>query len=213
MKICTIIKDYKTKQELVKQGDCEERYTPCSTFKLAIALMGYDKSILVNENEPMFEYNPKIHTRAYNKNQKQNQTPKSWLEYSCIWCSKEILKKLNGQDVAKYLKIFDYGNRNFELGKIFRILSSLKISAEEQINFIENFLSQKFPISEKSYDMLKKIMPMIKVGDWKIYGKTGAAFHSEEEQSGWFVGWAERGSEQIIFAKHIEKMKIDFDGK
>lgn len=212
MKNCTIIKNYQTKKVIIKNGNCSERYSPCSTFKLAIALMGYDQNVLVNENEPLIKYEPEIHRKAFIKSQKQNQTPASWLKNSCVWYSEEILPKIGKQNLKQYLKMFDYGNQDMS-NKKFWLNSSLKISPEEQINFIENILSHKFKISEKSYEMLKNIIPVIKQNGWKIYGKTGTAFHSEKKQSGWFVGWAEKESKRIMFVKHFSKMDIDFDGK
>lgn len=214
MKTSTILKDYQTKKTIIKNGDCETRYTPCSTFKIALALMGYDSKVLIDENNPKIEYNPKTHSNlAFIDSQRKAQTPKNWLKVSAIWYSKEILPKIGKQNLEKYLAMFNYGNQDAKNEGVFWIKSSLKISAQEQINFLENILSRKFPISDKSYEMLKKIMPVIEEDDWKIYGKTGTAFHSEKKQSGWFVGWAEKDSKKIIFAKHFEDMDIDYNNE
>ena len=34
---------------LKSEGDCEKRYPPMSTFKIALSLMGFDSGILVDE--------------------------------------------------------------------------------------------------------------------------------------------------------------------
>ena len=34
------------------EGDCDKRYPPCSTFKIAIGLMAFDSGILIDETHP-----------------------------------------------------------------------------------------------------------------------------------------------------------------
>lgn len=37
---------------LQSQGDIAKRYSPCSTFKIALSLMGYDAGILQDQTHP-----------------------------------------------------------------------------------------------------------------------------------------------------------------
>ena len=39
---CTVILDQKTGAAIIRTGTCAERFTPMSTFKVPLALMGYD---------------------------------------------------------------------------------------------------------------------------------------------------------------------------
>lgn len=49
--------DGKSGDKLVEIGThIEERVTPCSTFKIALSLMGFDSEILKNENNPVWLY-------------------------------------------------------------------------------------------------------------------------------------------------------------
>ncbi|WP_410525695.1 penicillin-binding transpeptidase domain-containing protein [Rickettsia endosymbiont of Ixodes pacificus] len=36
--------------------NCESRYAPCSTFKIAISLMGYDYGFLIDETHPKLPF-------------------------------------------------------------------------------------------------------------------------------------------------------------
>jgi beta-lactamase class D len=47
---CVILAD--RKKFIINEGDCKTRYTPASTFKIAISLMGYNEGILIDENNP-----------------------------------------------------------------------------------------------------------------------------------------------------------------
>lgn len=47
----------KENNKAIKQeGDCQTRYTPQSTFKIALSLMGYDAGILENEVRPEWPF-------------------------------------------------------------------------------------------------------------------------------------------------------------
>ncbi|GAA5252030.1 penicillin-binding transpeptidase domain-containing protein [Candidatus Rickettsia kedanie] len=39
-----------------RAGHCESRYAPCSTFKIAISLMGYDDEFLIDETHPKLPF-------------------------------------------------------------------------------------------------------------------------------------------------------------
>lgn len=39
-----------------KEGDCASRYAPCSTFKIAISLMGYEEGLLVDKTHPKLPF-------------------------------------------------------------------------------------------------------------------------------------------------------------
>src|SRR5271163_1677192 len=47
-----VIKDVEKGTILECRGDIEKRVSPCSTFKIALSLMGYDSGILINEFLP-----------------------------------------------------------------------------------------------------------------------------------------------------------------
>lgn len=46
---CTEMIDATSGKRLVHEGQCDERITPASTFKIAISLMGYDSGILIDD--------------------------------------------------------------------------------------------------------------------------------------------------------------------
>lgn len=42
----------KDDQVILCEGDCESRHAPCSTFKIAISLMGYNEGLLEDQTHP-----------------------------------------------------------------------------------------------------------------------------------------------------------------
>lgn len=97
--------------KIIKQeGNCESRYAPCSTFKIAISLMGYDNGFLIDETHPKLPF--KEGYADYLKVWQQSQTPKDWIKNSCVWYSQIITKELGIEKFRDYVTKFDYGNRD-----------------------------------------------------------------------------------------------------
>ncbi len=188
-----------------KIGQCQERQSPCSTFKVAISLMGYDSGILLNGLKPIYPYTG---GSTVVEACKQSQTPASWMKNSCVWYSQEVTQKLGMQKFKNYLEKFKYGNHDAsgDQGKNNGLTnawldSSLKISPEEQIQFLEKLTVGKLPVSAKAQTLTKQIMFVDNFADgWKLYGKTG----SKDKKAGWFVGWIEKGDRRIIFAQYLD---------
>ena len=41
---------------LQSEGDCKTRHAPCSTFKIPLALIGFDSGILIDETHPEWPF-------------------------------------------------------------------------------------------------------------------------------------------------------------
>ena len=203
------------KQE--SQGDsCKLRHAPCSTFKIAISLMGYNEGLLTDETHPELPFKEGYADLV--DVWKQPHNPTTWIKNSCVWYSQIITQKLGMTKFQDYVTKFYYGNQNVsgDKGKnngLTRswLSSSLQISPQEQMQFLEKLIGNKLPVSSKSYEMTKNILFVETLpGDWKFYGKTGAGdlFNNDgsfqDKQIGWFIGWIEKGSRIIIFVNYIE---------
>lgn len=194
---------------------CKTRYAPNSTFKIPLALMGYDAQIFQNETSPEWPF--KEGYDDFLSVWKVPHNPKTWMRDSCVWYSQVLTQKLGIDRFQDYVTKFDYGNMDIsgDKGKNNGLThswlsSSLAISPEEQIIFLQKLLDNKLPVSVKAHEMTKRIMFKEELfGGWKLYGKTGNGKQLDKKglktelQHGWFVGWIEKNGETIIFANHI----------
>ncbi|UZW38578.1 penicillin-binding transpeptidase domain-containing protein [Rickettsia conorii] len=88
--------------KIIKQaGNCKSRYAPCSTFKIAVSLMGYDDGFLIDETHPKLPF--KEGYADYLEVWKQPQTPKDWMKNSCVWYSQIITKELGIEKFRDYV--------------------------------------------------------------------------------------------------------------
>jgi len=202
---------------IVKEGNCSARHSPCSTFKIALSLMGYDALILKDQSHPEFPF--KEGYTDFRESWKRPQNPTSWIKESCVWYSQVVAGKLGFESFQDYVAKFDYGNldisddRNKDpMTTNSWISGSLKISPEEQIKFLQKFVDGKLPVSARAHVMTKKIIFVEDLPNgWKFYGKTGAgdSFGNDGKrnggQLGWFVGFIEKGNRKIVFVNYLEE--------
>lgn len=208
---CTLLVDHATGETLIREGDCDHRVTPMSTFKVPLALMGFDAGILKGPHEPVWQYRKEFDGP---KRAQKPVDPTIWETESILWYSQELTRKLGMPAFRDYVTAFGYGNADVSghagadplthswLG------SSLVISADEQAAFIGRFLSGRVPVSSKARTLALSVMPPYASGGWKIHGKTGSGWirgkkgrFDRSKSVGWFVGWAEKDGRTVIFAR------------
>jgi beta-lactamase class D len=210
---CTVILDAASGKTLLRKGTCDQGVSPASTFKIPLAVMGYDAGVLKDEHSPVWDY--KAEFNALKKDQK-SVDPTIWEKDSIVWFSRQITRQLGADVFASYVTKFGYGNKDVtgDAGKNNGLTnawlaSSLKISPDEQVQFVRRLLAGTLPASEKAHAMTRAILPVFKSGDsWTVHGKTGSIWLRDKSGAfdknrpiGWFVGWAESGDRRIVFAR------------
>ncbi|MGX7873083.1 class D beta-lactamase [Mesorhizobium sp. ORM6] len=208
---CTLIADAANGKTLYQDGVCDQRFSPASTFKVPLSLIGYDAGILGDEHTPTWDYKPEFN--AVKRDQK-SVDPVIWERDSILWFSREITRRLGSEKFAGYVSKFNYGNSDVSgnPGKddgLTRswVNSSLKITPVEQVAFLRQLLAGKMPVSAKAHEMTRAIIPSFKAGDWAVQGKTGSTRlgdgGKDKRSLGWFVGWARKDGRQIVFARLV----------
>jgi beta-lactamase class D len=215
---CTVIADTSSGRVLKQQGDaCEQRLTPASTFKIAISLMGYDSGYLVDEHLPALPFYQGY--PDWIPEFKATTDPTRWIAQSVVWYSQRITEWLGPDRFRRYVSLFNYGNVDVSgnpgqgdgLTQAW-LTSSLKISALEQVAFLEKLVNRQLPVSAKAYAMTARITALgsLPTG-WEVHGKTGTGFRLKIDgtvdttrQVGWFVGWAAKGTRQVVFARCVQ---------
>jgi beta-lactamase class D len=197
-------------------GECDTRYTPASTFKIGLSLMGFDAGLLIDETHPVWDFQPG-HADGLAR-WKQPHNPKLWLAHSCVWYSQKITQKLGMDRFANYVHHFHYGNQdtsgdtgmNNGLTQCW-LSSSLAISPKEHIVFLNKLVANTLPVSINAHEKTKRIMYQETLPNgWQLYSKTGNGFQRDDsghkikdKQVGWFVGFVRKGEKIITFVQCI----------
>ena len=210
---CTLLVDAGTGKTLLREGDCDRRASPASTFKVPLAVMGFDAGILKSEMDPAWPYRPEIDAP---KRDRKTVDPAIWERDSVLWYSREVTRRLGKQKFDAYVSDFSYGNADpsgdpdKDNGLTHSWLaSSLRISPDEQAAFIARLLADGLPVSRRAQALTRAVIPRFATKDgWTVHGKTGSIFSRDSKGQfdrsrpiGWFVGWAEKGERRIVFAR------------
>ncbi len=181
---------------------CAARLSPCSTFKVPLALMAFDAGIVQDEHTA-FAWDGKHRARdVWNR----DQTAASWMRDSVVWVSQRLTPALGLARLVGYLERFDFGNRDMSGGLTTAWLdSSLAISPDEQIRFWRRLWRGELGVSARATELTKTITYVdTSPAGWVLHGKTGSGFVARgaggERQHGWFVGHVGRGERQFVFA-------------
>ena len=175
-------------------------YLPASTFKILNSLISLETKAIGDENEIIKWDGTK---RFYDK-WNQDQNLKSAIKYSCVWFYQELARRVGKDKMQHYLQASEYGNA--KIGSeidIFWLEGDLRISAKQQINFLNNFLNRKLPFQNENFDVVKSILMIDSTQSYKLYAKTGWALRTDKE-IGWYVGFVERGEDIWVFAMNID---------
>lgn len=210
---CTLIVDLKAATELVRDGDCETRVPPFSSFKLPLAVIGYETGVLVDAHTPRWEWTADM---TAPKRDQKSVDPTEWERDSVLWYSRKLVKTMGGASFARLVEALDYGNGDVsgvpgkDNGMTHAWLgASLEISPTEQVAFVRNLLLGALPVSPDAQRRAASILPQFPAADgWVLTGKTGSGWLTDstgayyrDRSLGWFVGWADRGAERVVFAR------------
>ena len=203
---CFLLYNVKTGQyeKTVGGARCEERFPPCSTFKVPLAVMSFDAGILRDENTSF------LWDGVYRSlpNWNRDHTAFSWMQNSVVWYSQEVTKIMGPKKLKNYLEKFNYGNKDSSgsLTKSWltpreREQGTIRISAFEQVDFMKKLWTNTLPASQKSIETTKKItfLENSKNG-FILSGKTGSGMIGEnmDRRLGWFVAHLEGNGKEYI---------------
>lgn len=196
-----------------------QQFSPCSTFKITLSLMGYDAGILVDEHNPVLEFQDGYD--EFLPEWKEPVSPLLWMQHSCFWFSKILSIELGLTSIENYLMAFEYGNQDASDGLAqpgptnpFWVVSSLKISPMEQTRFLQKLVLGKLPVSSEAVQQTKKLLFKEDLSNgWRLFGKTGwsgsdIAKNANGLEFSWFVGWIENDNQFFPFAYLIRSKKI-----
>lgn len=107
---CFILYDINTGKIVTKYNAkrCAERIPADSTFKIALSLMAFDQKII--NQSTTFKWDGKS---RWLKDWNQDQTPRTWMQYSVVWVSQLLTPRLGMPKIKNYLQKFNYGNQDF----------------------------------------------------------------------------------------------------
>jgi beta-lactamase class D len=181
------------------------RYSPASTFKIFNSLIAFELGIVKDSSTVIF-WDKKIRQPEY---WNQNLSMKRAFRFSAVWAYQDLARQAGYSNISQWLSACNYGNQNCQ-GEIdqFWLNDSLKISVEEQLDFLIKLKEDRLPFSKEATQKTREIMFDETTSIGNIYGKTGWAGNSTRDL-GWYVGWVEKDDQLFYFVHQLISAELD----
>lgn len=190
----------------VNKKRAQKRYSPASTFKIVNSLIALETKAVDSEHDTIKYNGIEKPIESWNR----DHDLASAFRYSVVWYYQDIARRIGERQMEIYLdSLKDYGDMERAGGiDTFWLDGSLKISADEQVDFLTKLKQNKFAFfSETTVEIVKDIMIAEQSNDYTLRAKTGASL---ADSVGWYVGWVEKADKPYIFALNISpKDSID----
>jgi len=183
-------------------------FIPASTFKIPNTLIALETGVASGPDfalawdsvaAPRQEWWPSSWAKDH--------TLRTALRASVVWFYQELARRIGEERMREYVERFGYGNRDISGGiDQFWLTGGLRISAEEQVDFLRRFLRGELGVSETSASLVKELLVLEETPAYRLSGKTGWAGLGEADAPdiGWLVGWLERGEDVYVYALNID---------
>lgn len=192
-----VVLDLNTSKRSVFGPHADEQLNPCSTFKLLNSMIALDAGVVKDENETI-KWDGVV--REYGM-WNQNHTMRSAIAVSAVWFYQEFARRIGEKRMQEYVNKVHYGNNDtsktltdFWLGG-----GSLKISVNEEVDFLARLVRYDLPFSHRAMRTLKDIITLEKDEGYLFAGKTGTC-----NGIGWFVGFRVKRNHTTVFAFNIK---------
>ena len=197
---------YKVDDYLVIASDKNrsgEAKLPASTFKVPNSLIALETGVVGDPDKDVFKWDGVVRNiDAWNR----DHTMRTAIAASAVPVYQEIARRVGSERMQKYLDLLEYGNRDIGGGiDQFWLTGNLRIDPVQQVDFVDRLRRGVLPVSKRSQDIVRDILPATRVGDAVIRAKSGLLGAETGKPSlGWMVGWAEKGSAVTVFALNMD---------
>ncbi|WKA31247.1 penicillin-binding transpeptidase domain-containing protein [Bradyrhizobium roseum] len=176
---------------------------PASTFKIPNSIIALETGVVEDPDKDVFKWDGVTRSiEPWNK----DHTLRSAIAVSAVPVYQEIARRIGQERMQKYVDLMDYGNRDIGGGiDQFWLTGNLRIDPIQQIDFVDRMRRGVLPVSKRSQELTRDILPVTKVGDATIRAKSGLLGAEAGKPSlGWMVGWVEKGSSATVFAMNMD---------
>src|SRR6266540_6312389 len=161
---------------------------PASTFKIPNSIIALETGVVEDPDKDIFKWDGV--TRAIEPWNKDH-TLRSAIAVSAVPVYQEIARRIGAERMQKYVDLFDYGNRDIGGGiDQFWLTGNLRIDPIEQIDFVDRLRRGALPVSKRSQELVRDILPVTKTGDAIVRAKSGllAPNSASCRSAGWSAG-------------------------
>jgi beta-lactamase class D len=213
-----------------------ERFLPASTFKIANALNALETGIVRDEFQMLKWDGVDRGIPAWNA----DANLATGMRDSTVWFYQALARGAGRPALQALVDELDYGNRDIGGGlDRFWLDGALRISAAEQVVFLDTLRRRALPLSRRSQDTVVRLIerergkaargardarvaPGHSRSEWVWRGKTGLTYPVAPAGTdldlagapgvGWLVGWVERPGGDVVYAMNMDARRDQHAG-
>ena len=181
------------------EAGCDTAFIPASTFKIMSFLVALETGVVKDEKDTLQWDGVDRGLSVWN----QNTDLKSAMKNSVVWYNQRVIAQIGQERMQYYIDKAHYGNQNIGGGlDKFWLKGDLRISPNQQIDFLVRLYNNKLPFTERNMKIIKDIMITSQASDKTVHAKTGwSTFQGQEV--GWYVGYIEKNNNVYFFATNL----------
>jgi beta-lactamase class D len=199
---------YDLNQDQTYQHNSERNATPflpASTYKILNSLIALETGVISDEIAVLTWDGIERSVPSWNRNLNMREA----FKLSAVWFYQVLARRVGHQRMQDWVTQVGYGNQT--IGSTddidqFWLEGELRITPQEQIQFLRRLYLDDLPFSERSLSIVKDIMIVEQTPTYTIRAKSGWVGFGEPGQSqiGWYVGYLERDENVYLFATNID---------
>ncbi|GAB5417241.1 MAG: hypothetical protein Crog4KO_21070 [Crocinitomicaceae bacterium] len=176
-------------------------HLPASTYKIPNSIIALELGVMENDStisewdgEPRFM-----------KRWEQDLYLRDAFHLSCVPCYQDVARKIGASRMQEYVDRLNYGSMQFDSSNIdlFWLEGASRISQMQQIEFLQAFNEGKLSVSERTLEIMSRMMIIEENDRFTLRGKTGWSVTNDIDNC-WFVGWVETDKGTYYFATNVE---------
>lgn len=180
-------------------------FLPASTFKILNSLISLEAGVISDEIAVLTWDGIPRKVPEWNRDLNMREA----IKLSAVWFYQVLARRVGHEQMQKSVIQAGYGNKKIgskdDIDK-FWLEGELRITPQEQIQFLRRLYNNDLPFSKRSLSIVKDILIVEQTPDYTIRGKTGLVgfVGNVTPQVGWYVGYLERGNNAYFFATNID---------
>lgn len=194
---------------------CAQPRRPFSTFKIPNALIALDAGVLDGADAQMTWDKTRVpDEKKYLDSWRKPHTLRTGLAVSAVPHFRTLALQIGEDKMRAGLEKLKYGNRDISGGlDKFWLGGGLRISAAEQLAFVDALANGTLDVSDHAQAVLAEITVLARSKSAVLHGKTGSG-PIEHGKGGWLVwqvGWIENAGKRLPYAAWMESKAKKMD--
>jgi beta-lactamase class D len=185
-----------------------QAHIPASTFKIMSSLVAIEAGLVAHADTVL----PWDGVSRGRTETNADLTLRDAFRLSSVPHYQALVRAVGAPAMQRALSDAGYGNQIISGGiDQFWLSGGLRISPMQQIDLLRRLYHQDLPFSATAMNTVKDIMVTERTDAYVLRAKTGLAILNEDENTGWWVGWVEHGSNVTMFATVLTATAPDAD--